>query len=971
MTIVVFNVKDQYGASMPFTTFSIRASIPNTPYAPGVVVPAATTFTTDNLGAATVTLLATEAPYFVTRETSSTDEMIGYKLFVPESATPLAAELLYVDLGLQLKLHNDRSVYALIDAKVGVQRALENILLIQELWTARITSAEAASVATAARATTVEGQITTLTTLVNQFLAITPMELTSIPLLDNAAALLGVSGVGGAIVKYYRTRGYATSTDGGGGDWYWDAASTATHNGGTVVKPSSIGVGVSGRWLRLRTGQAANPIWFGAVGDGVADDTVPVNAALALAGRIAFTKKHVITGILVIQSNTTLEWVGEGEIICTGSAGLRSTGTAGSTYDIVSGASLGSSTLVLGSGYGAYFTIGDTVLVTSSDAALSVDTHLKGEIVIIQNIVNDNLILGGSLKDTYTTGAQVRKLDTTNNIHLVNPRMRNTLYAAGSNIASQASPQPTPTSILLNFTFARGLYIQGGTLKENNGGAIKLNNCIDVRISDLICKDLRYYSYTGSPALSIYGSGIDISGATSNVVINNTVFRRCMNGIVTGTSGQNTPPLYGVQRNINVTGCVASECTRASFYVSEDTDGMTFAGCTVTSGNITGFQVLGNNVSITGCNVTGILGNGIYMAGSAKYLSIVGGTVSKCQRTTSANTARIADRGNGLYLGGVGITVSGVTVTECANNGALFEGASGRDTTITGCSFTNNGDGSITGTSESITKTETYGVGETQISRVKTYVYPNKPAGIKFDAPINTVSITGCNISDNRPITGGGSIEKRQAYGIWFGEYAIAPPVIDIGGTAPDIALQSAKGYLVVSNNVLVGNLDFPIRTDKARGSRVMLVGEGNPKVPIYPDLDRVSNDGDLLLKKHMPMPNAVWQGNTPINTPGGVFFVNTAVASIALGATADITVTFPEDITAFVSPNNSGTDKAALISADLGWYAAHTVVLGDIAVVGVPLLTSTYCVVRVKNMHVSDAQIGVLMSRIDVRRAV
>jgi len=74
--------------------------------------------------------------------------------------------------------------------------------------------------------------------------------------------------------------GFHTPGDGGGGKFYWDASSVATHNVGTVVKPTTT-VG-AGRWLRIFEPGTVNVKWFGAVCDGVTDDTTAVNAASAV-----------------------------------------------------------------------------------------------------------------------------------------------------------------------------------------------------------------------------------------------------------------------------------------------------------------------------------------------------------------------------------------------------------------------------------------------------------------------------------------------------------------------------------------------------------------------------------------------------------------------------------------------------------------------------------------------------------------
>jgi hypothetical protein len=71
--------------------------------------------------------------------------------------------------------------------------------------------------------------------------------------------------------------GRTSPGDGGGGTFYWDEASTEAEDGGTIFAPAAGG---TGRWKRVTDGQAVNVRWFGAKGDGIADDTAAIQAAL-------------------------------------------------------------------------------------------------------------------------------------------------------------------------------------------------------------------------------------------------------------------------------------------------------------------------------------------------------------------------------------------------------------------------------------------------------------------------------------------------------------------------------------------------------------------------------------------------------------------------------------------------------------------------------------------------------------------
>lgn len=86
-------------------------------------------------------------------------------------------------------------------------------------------------------------------------------------ILTSVASMAEIDTEGLADGAFVVVTGYYAEGDGGGGDFYYDADSSATANGGTIIAPD---VG-DGRWIRVYSGPI-NIRWFGALGDGTGND---------------------------------------------------------------------------------------------------------------------------------------------------------------------------------------------------------------------------------------------------------------------------------------------------------------------------------------------------------------------------------------------------------------------------------------------------------------------------------------------------------------------------------------------------------------------------------------------------------------------------------------------------------------------------------------------------------------------------
>ena len=114
--------------------------------------------------------------------------------------------------------------------------------------------------------------------------------------------------------------GYYTVGDSGGGIFYWDASSSATDDGGSVIVPT--GHAGNGRWLRIIE-NSINVLMFGAVRDGVTDDSAAIQSAISLQNDVVFPAgTYLVNSTILVKSNTVLSGDGIGVSIIKVGSGL-------------------------------------------------------------------------------------------------------------------------------------------------------------------------------------------------------------------------------------------------------------------------------------------------------------------------------------------------------------------------------------------------------------------------------------------------------------------------------------------------------------------------------------------------------------------------------------------------------------------------------------------------------------------------
>ena len=133
---------------------------------------------------------------------------------------------------------------------------------------------------------------------------------------DTVYSVSGLSAIrtdtGTSTIKEVLVLGYNNPLDGGGGIFYWDSTSATTPDNYLVIQIGST----TGRWKRMYSG-ALNVRWFGAVGDGIVDDTAAIAAAIAVINTATVKQplffpagKYLIKSQITLRADLSI--VGEG-----------------------------------------------------------------------------------------------------------------------------------------------------------------------------------------------------------------------------------------------------------------------------------------------------------------------------------------------------------------------------------------------------------------------------------------------------------------------------------------------------------------------------------------------------------------------------------------------------------------------------------------------------------------------------------
>jgi hypothetical protein len=333
------------------------------------------------------------------------------------------------------------------------------------------------------------------------------------------------------------------------------------------------------------------PYEFGCVAGTAADQTsnmqLSVNRAAAAGVPLDLLGlSWRVDGQLTIPSNTE---------ICNGTLDasfapintklMVAAGTLGSgiTFTAVG---RGAGSLALASNPG--WTRGDFVYLRSTDSFGSGGTH-RGEWARV-NTCTTTLTPYGRTLDAYTTSPQVFRPTLVENITLRNLR----LLGRGNTFNQYAA----------QFYLCRNVHIEDLVSDFFGDRHIEFNRCVDSYVSNSTM------SHCDTATGLAYG--VVVAAGCNNITVTGCSFRDMRHGVTAGSND-------GVDRNVTVIGCNATDCTDAGFDTHPHTQFVVFSGNTINGqglaagGSGDGIVMQGANQVCTGNTVMGFTRAGIFI----------------------------------------------------------------------------------------------------------------------------------------------------------------------------------------------------------------------------------------------------------------------------------------------------------------------------------------------------------------------
>lgn len=262
---------------------------------------------------------------------------------------------------------------------------------------------------------------------------------------------------------------------------------------------------------RMIDGSAANVLDYGAVGDGVADDTAAVQIALNQTGTVYVPKgSYKITSTLTLSSNTTL--VCEGTFVWAVAANLFECIGSEAAQILMSGNTTAPNIVNVVTGTLA---AGDYIRIASDEIFDDANTDSTvGEINNIYEITNASALKTGiTLQDNYLTSdnGYVSKITFKENIRIDGIKITRTVGTVDD---------------ALRFELSKNVIIENADINVTCGAAIRIFDSIDCVVSDsFVTTGVNNSSY-----------GVSVANAAQDIIIKGNNFYNCRHALSTNNS---------------------------------------------------------------------------------------------------------------------------------------------------------------------------------------------------------------------------------------------------------------------------------------------------------------------------------------------------------------------------------------------------------------------------------------------------
>ena len=406
------------------------------------------------------------------------------------------------------------------------------------------------------------------------------------------------------------------------------------------VSFTQAGTGAVERTVETKLNESVSVKDFGAVGDGVTDDTAAIQAALdADTGVILPEGSYLVTSSLTAPNDLRMKFESGAKIIAgtgTYSNGyvISATGSATQIADISSNVSEGDQTLTFSSAPSVSF--GDTIFIynpTNSSWSGFRTNYRQGEFCTVDSVSGSDVLLFNGLYDSYTAASVDIYKMTPISVELENPR-----------IESDGSPTG-----LIDINYADHVYITNPDLQNKNNSCLVIERSVNVNV-------------VGGKMVNEGDGGDDYALVIANsqdVSIQGGTFYSRRHAITTGGSDQvGSVPC----RNIRYSECVISNDKASGVHAADfhgNTEFSYFDNCTIR-----------NAVTLQGAN-NGIINCQIY-CGIQDNPAIYAGEVLGGIHRIYNNTIHVFDDPN----------VGGRAVIDYGGNSSAVTSDTNRDLTV-------------------------------------------------------------------------------------------------------------------------------------------------------------------------------------------------------------------------------------------------------------------------------------------------